>query len=220
MKRVRFYLLLGLIGAMLLGIAGCLGGRSAGPQALFTAAPDKQVIPFTANFDGTLSYDEAGKIVSYTWDFGDGTTGEGVKVSHSYDKQGYCVITLTVTDDAGATGTARHGVDVQASSGGGCSGGTCGGPDIPLAVITGLPSCAGGEVGVPIEFDGSYSRAAEGKIVRYDWDFGDGTTGSGVRVTHVYQKAGRFIVTLTVTDEAGVQGTATGAVSIGSNSCG
>jgi PKD repeat protein len=193
---------------------------NAPPIANFSATDDAPTVGDTVEFDASGSYDPNGEVVSYEWDFGDGTTGEGVKVSHSYANTGYYVITLTVTDDAGAVGTARHAVNVQEkSSGGGCSGGSCGGPDIPLAVITGLPGCSGGEVGVPIEFDGSYSRAAEGKIVSYKWDFGDGTTGSGVRVSHAYQKTGRFLVTLTVTDENGTKGTAVGAVSIGSSSC-
>ena len=193
---------------------------NAPPIANFSATDDAPTVGDTVEFDASGSYDPNGEVVSYEWDFGDGTTGEGVKVSHSYANTGYYVITLTVTDDAGAVGTVRHAVNVQEkSSGGGCSGGSCGGPDIPLAVITGLPGCSGGEVGVPIEFDGSYSRAAEGKIVSYKWDFGDGTTGSGVRVSHAYQKTGRFLVTLTVTDENGTKGTAVGAVSIGSSSC-
>ena len=193
---------------------------NAPPIANFSATDDAPTVGDTVEFDASGSYDPNGEVVSYEWDFGDGTTGEGVKVSHSYANTGYYVITLTVTDDAGAVGTARHAVNVQEkSSGGGCSGGSCGGPDIPLAVITGLPGCSGGEVGVPIEFDGSYSRAAEGKIISYKWDFGDGTTGSGVRVSHAYQKTGRFLVTLTVTDENGTKGTAVGAVSIGSSSC-
>ena len=193
---------------------------NAPPVANFSATDDAPSVGETVEFDASGSYDPNGEVVSYEWDFGDGTTGEGVKASHSYDKEGYYVITLTVTDDAGAVGTVRHAVNVQQarSSGGGCSS-SSGGSDIPLAVITGLPSCSGGTVGTAIEFDGSYSRAADGEIVRYDWDFGDGTTGSGVRVTHVYQKTGRFIVTLTVTDSKGAQGTASGAVSIGSESC-
>ena len=187
--------------------------HNAPPVASFSVSNDAPKVGDTVNFDASGAYDPNGKIVSYQWKFGDGTTGSGVKVSHSYDKEGYFVITLTVTDDAGATSVARHAVNVKASSGG-CSGGTCGGTDIPLAVITGLPSCSGGKVGTAIEFDGSYSRAAEGKIVRYDWAFGDGTTGSGARVKHVYTKPGRYIVTLTVTDENGATGSATGVVSI------
>jgi PKD repeat protein len=54
-------------------------------------------------------------------------------------------------------------------------------------------------------------------IVEYDWDFGDGETGSGMRISHTYQRTGRFVVTLTVTDNAGAKGVAQGAVSIGTS---
>ncbi len=193
--------------------------KNAPPVGNFSISTDAPTVGTTVKFDASGSYDPNGKVVSYHWNFGDGTTGDGVKVTHAYSQQGYYVIALTVTDNAGATTVVRHAVTVGTSSGG-CPGGTCGGgAHIPLAVITGLPSCSGGKVGVPIEFNGEYSRAFDGYIARYNWNFGDGTTASGARVSHTYQKPGRYIVTLTVTDNAGVTGSATGAVSIGTSSC-
>lgn len=55
-----------------------------------------------------------------------------------------------------------------------------------------------------VEFDASTSRAEEGDIVRYDWDFGDGETGSGMIVTHSYDIAGTYTVVLKVTDAGGL----------------
>ncbi|HEX7071765.1 MAG TPA: sugar-binding protein, partial [Rhodothermales bacterium] len=60
-------------------------------------------------------------------------------------------------------------------------------------------------IGEDIAFDASGSTAP-GEIVTYQWDFGDGTTGSGVQVTHAYQSAGRYVVTLFVEDADGAQG--------------
>jgi PKD repeat protein len=52
------------------------------------------------SFDGTGSTDEDGKIVSFAWDFGDGSAaGEGATVAHVYAKAGDFTATLTVTDD-------------------------------------------------------------------------------------------------------------------------
>jgi PKD repeat protein len=68
------------------------------------AGPDKtaQVREVVA-FDGSGSYDPDGSIASYDWDFGDDKTGSGVTVSHDYKKAGTYTVTLTVTDNEGAT---------------------------------------------------------------------------------------------------------------------
>jgi chitodextrinase len=55
----------------------------------------------TIIFDASKSYDLGGYIVSYEWDFGDGTTGSGISTSHTYNKSGEYTIILTVTDDLG-----------------------------------------------------------------------------------------------------------------------
>jgi hypothetical protein len=62
-----------------------------------------------------------------------------------------------------------------------------------------------GRRGVPTGFDGSASSDSDGSVVRYDWDFGDGTTApnGGVALTHRYARNGRYTVKLTVTDGTG-----------------
>jgi PKD repeat protein len=54
-------------------------------------------------------------------------------------------------------------------------------------------------------FDASDSADRDGRIVRYDWDFGDGTvaTNAGPTPTHTYRQPGTFEVTVTVTDNEG-----------------
>lgn len=56
-------------------------------------------------FIGSGSYDPDGTIVSYHWDFGDGQTSDMMNPTHVYDTPGSYTVTLTVTDDEGATGT-------------------------------------------------------------------------------------------------------------------
>jgi PKD repeat protein len=53
------------------------------------------------------------------------------------------------------------------------------------------------------EFDGSQSYDADGDNLTYTWDFGDGATGDGAKVTHVYKTIGKYLVTLTVNDNSG-----------------
>lgn len=56
------------------------------------------------------SYDLDGDTLSYHWDFGDGTTGEGAEVEHTYDSADPVDVTLTVTDQLDAAGTATRTV--------------------------------------------------------------------------------------------------------------
>ena len=55
------------------------------------------------NFNGSLSTDTDGYITSWTWDFGDDTTGDGEIVEHAYTNSGIYTATLTVTDNENAT---------------------------------------------------------------------------------------------------------------------
>jgi len=64
-------------------------------------------------------------------------------------------------------------------------------------------------VNEPVSFDGSSSSDSNGNIENYEWNFGDGTTGTGVSATHAYGSAGTYSVVLTVTDNDGLKDTAT-----------
>jgi hypothetical protein len=64
------------------------------------------------------------------------------------------------------------------------------------------------DVGERVSFDGSQSIPGTSPIARYDWDFGDGKTGSGEVVRYVYRSPGEYMVTLTVTDQDGLTDTA------------
>jgi uncharacterized repeat protein (TIGR01451 family) len=66
-----------------------------------------------------------------------------------------------------------------------------------------------GTVGEPVQFDGSGSFDPDGTIVAFDWDFGDGTTGTGATPSHTFAAAGIYTVSLTVTDDGGATDTAT-----------
>jgi PKD repeat protein len=107
------------------------------PVALFAADPVLGDTPLVVNLDATMSYDpdDDGSIVSYAWDFGDGTTGSDITTSHTYNTPGNYTVTLTVTDNASTTDTARQTIAV----GGGAS--TCdpyGKPDYDLATEDGI----------------------------------------------------------------------------------
>ena len=81
----------------------------------------------------------------------------------------------------------------------------------PVAAFT--SACSG----LSCTFDGSGSSDAEGSIAGYAWNFGDGTTGSGVQPTHTYATAGTYTIALTVTDAAGATNQVTHPVTVGSS---
>ena len=57
---------------------------------------------------------------------------------------------------------------------------------------------------IPVAFDASGSSDSDGTIVSYDWDFGDGGTGTGVNPSHTFAAAGSYLVELTVVDDDGL----------------
>ncbi len=87
------------------------------PKASIFADGTVGIAPLSVYFDGSGSYDPDGEIVSYDWDFGDGTTDSGETVSHTFRDPGGYTVTLTVTDDQGATGSDT--VEISAGSGSG-----------------------------------------------------------------------------------------------------
>lgn len=71
----------------------------------------------------------------------------------------------------------------------------------PVASFSATP--ASGEAPLLVTFDANASRAVEGTLTTFDWQFGDGATGSGSQISHSYGSSGSFQVTLTVTNSAG-----------------
>jgi len=77
------------------------------PEASFTFEPEEPYAGQEVSFDASGSEDPDGKIVGYSWDFGDGEVGEGVEVKHLFEKPGTYTVKLTVTDDDGAKATVE-----------------------------------------------------------------------------------------------------------------
>ena len=85
------------------------------PYAVIGADKDEPFWLDNVNFNGSSSTDADGSIVKYEWDFGDGEKAEGSQASHVFVKKyGDITITLTVTDDKGATNTASKTIKVKA----------------------------------------------------------------------------------------------------------
>jgi hypothetical protein len=85
------------------------------PMVAMTALPTSGVAPMNVAFDGSGSVDADGNIVSYAWNFGDGTLGSGISTSHTYTTPGNYTARLTVTDNLGASGSATTTIQVSAN---------------------------------------------------------------------------------------------------------
>lgn len=78
--------------------------------SLLVGEPRQGFVNSKIIFNGSLSYDPDGSIVSWEWDFGDGTNGEGEITTHSYSTAGTYTVILTVTDNNGATNSSENSV--------------------------------------------------------------------------------------------------------------
>ena len=160
------------------------------PTASFTAAPLTGAAPLTVILNAAASDDPDGSITSHEWDFGDSASGTGVSGTHTYTSQGAYIVTLTVKDNEDATDTATVAILVTAP-----------GNQLPVASFTADPTI--GFFPFDVDFDASASYDTDGTIIAYQWDFGDGDTGSGQTITHSYDSFGTFTVVLTVIDNTG-----------------
>lgn len=108
LKKKRDYLksvlFAGLL-ALFVPIVGCKALFNRPPVAVIRASPTTGEAPLTVNFDGSGSYDPDGTVVSYEWNFGDGSFGTGASVSHTFNNPGAYTVVLIITDNKGATGT-------------------------------------------------------------------------------------------------------------------
>jgi poly(hydroxyalkanoate) depolymerase family esterase len=172
------------------------------PTADIVTSDDIADVGQTVDFDGSGSSDPDGTIDSYEWDFGDGSTATGETASHAYDSTGNYDVTLTVTDDQGATGTATVTVQV------------CDGNCPPKADIVASSTSVTTED--TVDFDAGGSSDADGSIDSYEWDFqSDGTVdATGETASHTYSSTGTYTATVTVTDDDGATDSASVEITV------
>ena len=139
--------------------------------------------PFTVNFDGSTSFANVGSITQYAWDFGDGTTGSGPQVQHTYADGSFKAV-LKVVDSIGASNASAVTVAVNNK--------------LPTAVLSASPNNGPAPLSTTLTSFGSFDP--DGQITSFEWDLGDGSTSTLPQVNHVYAAAGLYYVTLTVTD--------------------
>src|SRR6478672_2986399 len=188
---------------ILVGAWGCSSGSNTGPNtnptASFTAPA---CIAGTACAFTDASTDADGTVTAWSWNFNDGTALDANRnPSHTFGTAGTFNVTLTVTDNAGGTGSTTVPVTV--------AGGTPN--NVPPTASFAAPSCT---VGTPCQFTDA-STDSDGTIAGWSWNFADGTPLDVTQSpAHTFGTAGTYQVTLTVTDDKGATGSTTQAVTV------
>ncbi len=236
---------------------------------------------FTAHFDASETnvncaphrftfYNTNLPSTSVTWDFGDGNTGAGDTVSHTFMLPGTYVVTMTVTLPSGCTASTQETIRIRLSTAAFsyASGNFCNSQVVQFdvtgsnfnfliwnfgdgTVVTttdlsithtyttpgiyipnlAIGSVGGCEVAVPgndtiriEQLDGGFTHTIQRScgstrvnftdtshalfgIASYDWDFGDGTTGTGNTTSHDYTTTGSYNVQLIITGVTGCKDT-------------
>ena len=126
---------------------------------------------------------------TYSWNFGDGTTGSAATPTHTYADSGSYTAALTVNDSAGHT--ASDSVVATVAN---------------LAPTAAIGTPCDGIAGDDLSFTASAADPSPADMAAgftYNWDFGDGTTGTGASPSHCYAAAGTYTVGVKATDMAG-----------------
>ena len=181
-------------------LTACGGGGSSAPAekpvgtVAVSISPMKQVVLYTGR---AVSFSAVGKSsidlpLTYQWDFGDGSTGSGASLNHTFAKSGTYSIKVTATDSNGVKASSSGVLSVVDAV-------------LTTPVITANP--ASGFAGVEVSFTGASSDPGGGTLT-YNWDFGDQGKATGDTVKHSFSTQGTYPVVLTVTNDLGEIGRA------------
>jgi beta propeller repeat protein len=152
------------------------------PQAAFTANITTGNAPLSVSFTDNST----GQSLSWHWNFGDKTTSTDKNPVHTYKNSGKYTVTLTVTNEGGSnTVTKTNYINVTTPL------------KPPVADFTATPTS------VKVSAKVSFKDKSTGNPSKWMWTFGDNTSSTTENPTHAYRKAGKYTVSLTVTNLAG-----------------
>jgi len=150
------------------------------PVANFSVSPISGKAPLNVKFTDTST----GSPTSWFWNFGDGSKSFLQNPVHKYSKAGTYNVSLTVKNAAGRnTVTKSKYITVTTK---------------PVAAFSASPTSGKSPLNV------KFTDKSTGSPTKWKWDFGDGTISTKQNPTHKYSKAGKYTVTLKVTNAIGI----------------
>ena len=150
------------------------------PVAAFSASPTSGKAPLKVQFTDKSSNNPT----SWKWSFGDGTTSTKQNPTHKYSKAGKYTVSLTVKNAKGSNMATKTGYIKVVSK--------------PVAAFSASPTT--GKIPLKVTF----TDKSTGTPTKWKWSFGDGTTSTKQNPIHKYSKAGKYTVSLTVSNAAGI----------------
>lgn len=151
----------------------------ASPTLTLSASPSSSEVGVPVSLSATAS--GGIPLISYAWHFGDGATGTGATVSHTYTSSGVFVVTGWANDSLGVSAETTTTVHVA-----------------PRITSSASASPISVDIGVPVAFTGSSAGGVA--PVAYAWTFGDGAGAGSQNATHAYSVAGTYPVYLWAND--------------------
>jgi PKD repeat protein len=205
---------LATVGALIFGLSACGGGSGGGSDSGFgsqsaASAPSAPTVTITngsaAYAQNTVKFsasstDPAGRVLSFTWDFGDGSSAvTGASVAHVYAAAGTFNLKLTATNTANGSTTSTIPIQVLSPA-----------PSTPQLTINN-----GAVIYATVAASLSASSTDPlGLNLGYAWDFGDGQTATGASVTHVFNSAGTYTLNVKATNTASQSTSATQQITV------
>jgi PKD repeat protein len=189
-------------------VGGGGGPINQPPVAQFSVNPSQPTLSQSTTLDASSSFDPDGTIIDYTWTVAGNNTNSfsGPIQNINFGTIRVFTITLTVTDNLGATGTSQQFINVTAP-----------GP-VNLAPIASFTlSTTTPQVNQFVTFNGTGSTDPDGAITQYRWDIdGNGTIDSTQSSFQArYSSSGTFTVSLTVFDNSGQSNSTTQQITVG-----
>jgi len=181
--RQRYTLWLPLL--LVLGGLFAAGCGPTAPEVISTSGPDELQAGESGTFEATINED-ADEPLTYTWNFGDGATGSGLLTNHTYSSAGEYQVVFTAENDARA---ARDTMMVNVTR-----------PPQPARITTVNANPNPATEGESVRFS---SNVRGDSPLSYEWDFGDGNSGSGQSSSHTYDEPGQYTVSLTASNDVG-----------------